>query len=340
MIHIGCSDDGMIQHLQSRFLFENAAYVWYNETSISIWDYAQKNSLPRERKMTMKKLLCIAVTIFLLMTLASGLAVDVYTDDIISNFGLILDGTPVQLPIPAATLINKGWNFKYAEPDPSWPFGKTKEESVLPSMTYDSMSIYKGDRSITVYLVNATDAEKQYEDCSIAGIGLFKADGIPFTLNNGIGFSSTFEDVCAAYGIAKEEILKDYTDGAAGFSVSFYAPENDGTHSDKGIDHVAVGMNQIDFQFDKPMAENGTLDYILVRYMNGAPEEEAEPAPADTQNSIAWTCTECGTANTGNFCTNCGTAKPEESAKFCTNCGWKIPEGTHPNFCQECGKEL
>ena len=57
-----------------------------------------------------------------------------------------------------------------------------------------------------------------------------------------------FSSQLFAHGTSEEEILKDYTDGAAGFSVSFYAPENDGTHSDKGIDHVAVGMNQIDFQ--------------------------------------------------------------------------------------------
>ena len=43
--------------------------------------------------------------------MATGLAVDVYTDDIFPNYGLILDGTPVQLPVPVSTLISKGWLF-------------------------------------------------------------------------------------------------------------------------------------------------------------------------------------------------------------------------------------
>ena len=48
-----------------------------------------------------------------------------------------------------------------------------------------------------------------------------------------------------------------------------------------------------------------------------------------------WTCA-CGTVNTGNFCTNCGSAKPQpagwtcscgtvNTGNFCTNCGAKNP---------------
>ena len=48
-----------------------------------------------------------------------------------------------------------------------------------------------------------------------------------------------------------------------------------------------------------------------------------------------WTCA-CGTVNTGNFCTNCGSAKPQSAGwtcscgtvntgNFCTNCGAKNP---------------
>lgn len=48
-----------------------------------------------------------------------------------------------------------------------------------------------------------------------------------------------------------------------------------------------------------------------------------------------WACT-CGTTNTGKFCTNCGKAKP---AQFkCNKCGW-IPTDPNniPKFCPECG---
>ncbi|NLM06614.1 MAG: zinc-ribbon domain-containing protein [Tissierellia bacterium] len=52
-----------------------------------------------------------------------------------------------------------------------------------------------------------------------------------------------------------------------------------------------------------------------------------------------WKCTECGTSNSGKFCTNCGAKAPEVSAsKFCSNCGTKLGEGA--KFCTECGTKL
>lgn len=51
----------------------------------------------------------------------------------------------------------------------------------------------------------------------------------------------------------------------------------------------------------------------------------------------AWTCPECSTENTGNFCMSCGTKKPEVPAgSFCSNCGHKF-EGEKPKFCPSCG---
>ncbi len=51
-----------------------------------------------------------------------------------------------------------------------------------------------------------------------------------------------------------------------------------------------------------------------------------------------WTCS-CGTHNTGNFCTNCGRKKSETTdARFCSNCGWKPENGDNPpKFCPQCG---
>lgn len=74
------------------------------------------------------------------------------------------------------------------------------------------------------------------------------------------------------------------------------------------------------------------------------------------KNDHGWLC-ECGTSNTGNFCSNCGRKKPEPGWKcdcgqvntgnFCSNCGKKKPEtewkcecGTvnTGKFCSNCGK--
>ena len=72
-----------------------------------------------------------------------------------------------------------------------------------------------------------------------------------------------------------------------------------------------------------------------------APEKPAEEAVAPSEEAgepeaeaAGWTCADCGTENTGNFCTNCGAARPEESA------GWTCPDcGTENtgNFCANCG---
>ena len=78
----------------------------------------------------------------------------------------------------------------------------------------------------------------------------------------------------------------------------------------------------------------------------------------------AWTCS-CGTTNTGKFCANCGSKKPEDkpaedgwtcscghtgnTGKFCAECGKPRPEApavwvcscgarNSGKFCSECGR--
>lgn len=55
----------------------------------------------------------------------------------------------------------------------------------------------------------------------------------------------------------------------------------------------------------------------------------------------SWSCPECSTENTGNFCSNCGTAKPAEAqtVKFCPNCGHDL-QGQTVKFCPNCGAAL
>ena len=47
-----------------------------------------------------------------------------------------------------------------------------------------------------------------------------------------------------------------------------------------------------------------------------------------------WYCTECGQANSGNFCSNCGAAKPQAGPWTCPECG----QENEGNFCSNCGK--
>ena len=64
----------------------------------------------------------------------------------------------------------------------------------------------------------------------------------------------------------------------------------------------------------------------------GAQQQAAQAAPQMApQSAAAWTCS-CGTANSGNFCTNCGQPKP--AANWTCSCG-AVNSG---NFCTNCGK--
>ena len=77
------------------------------------------------------------------------------------------------------------------------------------------------------------------------------------------------------------------------------------------------------------------------------PQSPAPAVPAAPAGS-GWTC-QCGTVNTGNFCTECGGAKPAagwtcacgsvNKGKFCPNCGAKKPAAEPLYRCDKCGWE-
>ena len=71
---------------------------------------------------------------------------------------------------------------------------------------------------------------------------------------------------------------------------------------------------------------------------------QATPAP----QVGGWACS-CGTTNSGKFCANCGSQKPEDGwkcscgtvnkGKFCADCGIAKPAGTPVYACDKCGWE-
>ncbi|MEE1218872.1 MAG: SPFH domain-containing protein [Ruminococcus sp.] len=64
------------------------------------------------------------------------------------------------------------------------------------------------------------------------------------------------------------------------------------------------------------------------------PAPAPTPTPAPAANG-SWTCS-CGAVNTGKFCPECGSKKPEAPKKrFCTNCGYEL--NATSKFCPECG---
>ncbi len=50
-----------------------------------------------------------------------------------------------------------------------------------------------------------------------------------------------------------------------------------------------------------------------------------------------WKCT-CGNVNQGNFCSNCGAKKPMSASYRCNKCGWEPDDRSNPpKFCPQCG---
>ena len=94
------------------------------------------------------------------------------------------------------------------------------------------------------------------------------------------------------------------------------------------------------------------------QFYNMGVQQQAQQ-PQQQPQAGGWTCS-CGAVNTGKFCMECGTAKPEDgwkcacgavnTGKFCSecgakkpatkcaNCGWEPAPGAAPKFCPECGK--
>jgi membrane protease subunit (stomatin/prohibitin family) len=60
--------------------------------------------------------------------------------------------------------------------------------------------------------------------------------------------------------------------------------------------------------------------------------QQGQP-PQNQAGNGPWTCS-CGVANSGKFCPNCGSKRPERVK--CANCGHEI-DGAKPKFCPECG---
>ena len=90
------------------------------------------------------------------------------------------------------------------------------------------------------------------------------------------------------------------------------------------------------------MGMNAGGGYLNKASQNNQQQMQQQQAPAQS-NADHWDCPQCGTSNTGKFCSNCGTPKPTSdgpSLKMkCSDCGEVIDLANGiPKFCPNCGK--
>ncbi len=136
---------------------------------------------------------------------------------------------------------------------------------------------------------------------------------------------------------ASVSFLRDGANQQAYMAKNIAEGINAAGHNEGGAMNAFLGMG---------MAQNmggnvlgGYMQNPQYVQQNQAPQApQAAPQQAAPQQAApagGWTCS-CGATNTGKFCSECGSPKPEAPKKrFCSNCGAQLTEGQ--KFCPECG---
>ncbi len=118
----------------------------------------------------------------------------------------------------------------------------------------------------------------------------------------------------------------------------------------QGFFGMGVGMSTMGSGFGT-FSQNNAEQIRQQQAQQAQSAQQAQPAPnpdaaethAGAETVMAgvatstWTCPQCGITNTGKFCSECGTKKPDASLK-CPKCG--SPVSPQSRFCPECGQKL
>lgn len=128
------------------------------------------------------------------------------------------------------------------------------------------------------------------------------------------------EDAELIKNIQKNAVLRDTSMAAATLTQAQADALKTAAGNENGAMMGFMGMG---------MAANAGAN-LNTQQLYAMAQAQKEQDPKD-----GWKCS-CGAVNTGNFCSNCGSKKPDGG--FCSNCGTKVEAGA--KFCHECGNKL
>lgn len=237
----------------------------------------------------MKKLIQLLVFL-LVLALSMGTAAMAATlevdslEDIYNAYRFTLDGIEYQMPAPVSQFIENGWTLDVRY-----------DAKALDAMTYSSYgnSLTKGDASIDVELLNATDEALPLEECLVSQMTIWNTLPVDFILAPGIQNGSSLQDVLDACGMTLElvksdsddhfELKKgDYTVGTFAMNQIPFAQEITLYYeiSGEALDVLTqverhselykqyAGENYIQYGFDSPILEEGAtpkVNHITVK---------------------------------------------------------------------------
>ena len=99
--------------------------------------------------------------------------------------------------------------------------------------------------------------------------------------------------------------------------------------------------NQTQASSQEIMQNYNQSEQAKAQQVNAPQQAPSQPSATvtDVENNVPeeWTCN-CGTTNSGKFCSNCGNKKPENENKVCPKCG--AINSLNSKFCNECGEKL
>ncbi len=215
-------------------------------------------------------------------------------------------------------------------------------QSAINQMSVDGVRISQitsKSRELSKYMADALDADwtdlRGIEICSV-GMGSISYDDESKALINMRNKGAMMGDANIREGFVQASIAQGLESAGS-------------NRGGAGNAFMAMGMGM-----------NAGGNFMGAASQTNMAQMQAQQQAAQAQQAQGgWKCS-CGNVNTGNFCNNCGSKKPEaagswkcscgteNTGNFCSNCGGKKPAGdwvcscgasNSGNFCNNCGSK-